>query len=550
MDQLQSRLETAEVRSIELALAGQGPGLSASGLHWVVITIRARVRIMHGYPADLTLVPGQRHKVTLLGEFQTLIISSTENGKDAVLWVRFKDGGPTDLFQVKDLRKDSLSFEIPGEAVAAGAEHYLEVGGTPSVEAGPQVLALSPFKITLSAHLPIVDFQPRVALTSSLRGTSVTLEVLLPPAQGRSLACAQRRPSSSLSFTWSPAISIAPRRFECLLEDGRAGAHELGLGYSMSSLEDSQLLTDLVRLQLVHLEVTGLAPTAGPTDGSTLVRLQGTGFLSLAVYGGGLMCQFGNGGPTVTATPLTDKLLECLSPRSSRNIPVVVDLISQDALYHSVSLSQLESTLRLRTFSYFVSPSIASIYPPIVSYSGQRTLNITVFLISDIQKFEDTDIKCQLRQEFSGRHRPPAAQVVAQIINGNSVSCSFPFPDWLLAAEYCELALSLNGGANFSPSYGGIRVFQTPRIRDSSGLLRHAHPSADGLILSIHDLSELSSSAICRVTTTDDDEEISWSLPALLINTTHVECLDAAGVLASLRAGEAIIELHDPVLGL
>jgi len=167
----------------------------------------------------------------------------------------------------------------------------------------------------------------------------------------------------------------------------------------MSRLEDGQLLTDLVRVQLVFLEVTGLAPNAGPTEGSTKVQLHGAGFLSLAVYGGGLMCQFGDGGLAVTATPLTDKLLECLSPMASRNIAVVVDLVSQDPLYHSVSLSELESNLRLRIFSYFDSPSITSIYPPVVSYSGQRTLNITVFLSSEIQSFEDTDIKCRLQQE-------------------------------------------------------------------------------------------------------------------------------------------------------
>jgi hypothetical protein len=229
--QLQSRLETAKVRSIELALAGQGPGPSTAGLQWISITIRARVIIKHGFPVDLTLIPGQRHKVTLWGEFQTLVISSTELNKDVTLWVRLKYGGASDLFKVRDVREDSLSFEIPGEMVAAGAEHHLELGYTPSIEEGPRVLALSPFKITLSAHLPIVDFQPRVALTSSLRETPVTLEVLQPPAQGRSLACAQRRSSSNLPFIWSPAVSIAPQRYKCLLEDGRAGAHELGLGY-------------------------------------------------------------------------------------------------------------------------------------------------------------------------------------------------------------------------------------------------------------------------------------------------------------------------------
>jgi len=93
-------------------------------------------------------------------------------------------------------------------------------------------------------------------------------------------------------------------------------------------------------------------------------------------------------------------------------------------------------------------------------------------------------------------------------------------------------------------------VFQTPRIQESSGLTKHTHPSADGLILSIHDLSEVSSAATCRVTATADDEEISWSLPASMINTTHVECLDATEVLVSLRAGEATVELLDPVFGL
>jgi hypothetical protein len=118
--------------------------------------------------------------------------------------------------------------------------------------------------------------------------------------------------------------------YECSVEDGRTGVHEFGLGYQLSTLEEGQLLTDFIQLVLLPLEVTGLSPAAGPITGGTKVRLHGAGFLSLADYGGGFLCQYGTSSSAVTATPVTDKLLECPAPATSRATSVVVELLSSD----------------------------------------------------------------------------------------------------------------------------------------------------------------------------------------------------------------------------
>jgi len=174
----------------------------------------------------------------------------------------------------------------------------------------------------------------------------------------------------------------------------------LGLGYQLSTLEEGQLLTDLVQLVLLPLEVTGLSPAAGPMAGGTKVRLHGAGFLSLADYGGGLLCQFGTSSSSVTATPVTDKLLECPAPPASRATSVVVELHSQNPQEHLVKLMQTDESKGLRTYTYHSWPSIISVHPAVLSPSA-AALNMTVFLSEPAPSLGDLSILCQLQSEVS-----------------------------------------------------------------------------------------------------------------------------------------------------
>jgi hypothetical protein len=184
-----------------------------------VIALQARVRIVQASPSELILRPGSSHTVTLYGEFQTLASIGMQREGSLPIWVRLKSSSATKVFKVEELRPDRVRFKIPGAALAAGIETSLEIGDTPGPVVGLRTLAVSSFNLTTKAYLPIIDSQPKVALsqyvTAAPTMTNVSLLLLHPPESGRSLACAERRLASAETFIWSTARALSAGRYEC-----------------------------------------------------------------------------------------------------------------------------------------------------------------------------------------------------------------------------------------------------------------------------------------------------------------------------------------------
>lgn len=132
---------------------------------------------------------------------------------------------------------------------------------------------------------------------------------------------------------------------------------ELGLGVKGPALADSQLLTDLVRVVLLPFDVTKLSPNSGPSAGGTTVRIEGSGFLSLSPYGGGLLCKFGLAGELIEAQPISDTLLECQVPANPPS-RVAISLIPQDPESHHVAQKHMT-----QTYTYYKEPVASSVYP-------------------------------------------------------------------------------------------------------------------------------------------------------------------------------------------
>jgi hypothetical protein len=78
------------------------------------------------------------------------------------------------------------------------------------------------------------------------------------------------------------------------------------------------------------LEVNGIVPNTGPTQGGTILSLSGSGFLALSPYGGELQCRFGTAGTVVVATATSDETLQCVAPAIKAATRVIVSIISQD----------------------------------------------------------------------------------------------------------------------------------------------------------------------------------------------------------------------------
>ena len=161
---------------------------------------------------------------------------------------------------------------------------------------------------------------------------------------------------------------------------------ELGLGLVGRSPAESRLLTDSIHLVLVPIEISGLTPAAGPTSGGTLVQVHGTGFLALAPYGGGLLCQFSPAGKAVLARVVSDAMLECEVPPAVRPARATLRLQAQDSKYHRVTLSQSEGAIRARTFTYYSEPVASQVFPSVIPATN-GSFNLTVALRTPIDLF-------------------------------------------------------------------------------------------------------------------------------------------------------------------
>jgi hypothetical protein len=138
----------------------------------------------------------------------------------------------------------------------------------------------------------------------------VTIELLRE--EQATLACGERRLASRRAFKWSQARPLGGLRYACRLERGGHGVRELGLGLWQELSGHGQLLTNLVKVALAPIEVARVSPARGPTTGGTAVHLVGRGFLALAAFGDGLLCQFGaEVSRSSEAVPHNDTHLTC-----------------------------------------------------------------------------------------------------------------------------------------------------------------------------------------------------------------------------------------------
>ena len=126
--------------------------------------------------------------------------------------------------------------------------------------------------------------------------------------------------------------------------------------------------------------------------------------------------------------------------------------------------------------------------------------------------------------------------------------CAFPaYPDWLAGQGEAYLALSLNGGGDFSAS-----PFRLP-VRDPLVLLEATLEQlvgTQGLLLTVvaSGLAEAGADIGCLVKPAAGLGE-EWAFPAQSRNQTQVTCVDVEGRLALLRGVEARLSLYTPTSG-
>ena len=551
-DRLLARLEGAGASNLEVALAGRGLQALSPGVVWVALPIRERVTVASVYPTSLILIPGHKSRVYMAGSFQTLLRGMGQSVGEAKRWtVVARDASGASIgkpLTLEEVRHDRLVVSVAGADIAAGVSCFLEISlaGAPGLTS--RTLARSLVLIELHAHRPVVDFWPRIALASDPVELQVTLELAHPPAEGKVLACAQRRPASTGTLSWTPASALGPSSFRCLLERGGPGAREVGLGYYGDTSEGGQLLTNLVKVITAPIEVESISPAQGPTSGGTIVTLRGRGFLALPSFGGGLLCQFGGGrGSTTEANPVTDKLMTCEAPKASRAAVLTVTLQAQNSTHHSVILGGSPGTLRLRTFTYYAPPVITSVHPRALSPTDLSSLTLTASLRSAIEGGDGMLVVCRLELQADSRGKQPTITTRAFRLTDTAVACPFSaWPAWLSSAQACSLSLSLNGGVDFSPPYGGIEVLAPALVHEASS---HELGSSDAslLVLDLTGAVDAGADLGCHIESPADGRE--WFFPAHDANSTHVSCLDGASVLAGLRAGQATVSLYDAAVG-
>jgi hypothetical protein len=205
------------------------------------------------------------------------------------------------------------------------------------------------------------------------------------------------------------------------------------------------------QLVVVAFEVVSVHPASGPTSGGSVVRLRGQGFLGLAAYKVGLICTFG-GVVGDLAQPLTDELLECLTPKVAGPRTVVLGLAApRPHLYH-LSLDGSAFAARARSFSFYENPVVLDVHPTKVT--SEAPVSLTVALLRPLTDVSQLEIVCRLTSMGA---RGGATLSTAAIAETSSLlACPFPPLSW--AGHEAQLAVSLNGGADFSAPFSGIRV--------------------------------------------------------------------------------------------
>jgi hypothetical protein len=56
----------------------------------------------------------------LEGNFRSLMNLIDKTKRSGPIWARLVDGGPQDVFRIKEVKESLLFFEIPGAAMAVG----------------------------------------------------------------------------------------------------------------------------------------------------------------------------------------------------------------------------------------------------------------------------------------------------------------------------------------------------------------------------------------------------------------------------------------------
>lgn len=108
------------------------------------------------------------------------------------------------------------------------------------------------------------------------------------------------------------------------------------------------------------------------------------------------------------------------------------------------------------------------------------------------------------------------------------LACPFGPFDWQAGHRYCELQLSLNGGADFGTAYGPIRLLEPPRAPRLASFTPAASSQAVAVTVPVYNTTETTSSLGCLATAEDGE---SWFLPSTYQNETHARCYDGHGLL-------------------
>jgi hypothetical protein len=171
--------------------------------------------------------------------------------------------------------------------------------------------------------------------------------------------------------------------------------------------------------------------------------------------------------------------------------------------------------------------------------------NITVILQEPLASSFMKTTYCRLQDSVPSKSELFSKVVAAVVYNPTTIHCLFPAIEWLTESNLCLLSLSLNEAADFSIVYRAIRVVEPPRGLGSAIFLRSNHTRAGRVVLRHSDLGNNTSPAIGCLSL-DEDKEPSWFLPATQLNSSHITCMDGAGILANGGS----IALLDRVAGL
>lgn len=103
--------------------------------------LRKRVQIHTIDPQMLVLHPGRTHTVLLTGNFSSLL--QTMRSVNGLVWARFADGGPNEVFIPEEIGSNYLRLNIRGEGFAVGGERQIEIGDIPADINKPRLLTTS-----------------------------------------------------------------------------------------------------------------------------------------------------------------------------------------------------------------------------------------------------------------------------------------------------------------------------------------------------------------------------------------------------------------------